>query len=99
MLLWKRAALKLAEELNKKWDQAILEQVKEKKSQVAQDRATERNKAGQDAANARRAAREKKDREAREEKERKVKGRHLKFSDNSKGTEKEKKLELLQVRA
>ena len=72
VLLWKRAALKLAEELNKKWDDAILDQVKEKKNQVAQDRATERNKAGQDAANARKAAREEKERRAREERERKA---------------------------
>ena len=72
VLLWKRAALKLAEELSKKWDEAILEQVKEKKSQDAQGRTTERNKAGQDAANARRAARDEKERKAREEKERKA---------------------------
>jgi hypothetical protein len=72
VLLWKRAALQLAEELNKKWDEVILDQVKEKKNQVAQDRATERNKAGQDAANARKAAREEKERKAREEKERKA---------------------------
>jgi hypothetical protein len=72
VLLWKRAALKLAEELNKKWDEVILEQVKEKKNQDAQDRTTERNKAGQDAANARRAAREEKERKAREEKEHKA---------------------------
>ena len=71
-LLWKRAALQLAEELNKKWDQAIQEQVKAKKNQVAQDRATERSKAGQDAANARRAARDEKLRKDREEKERKA---------------------------
>ena len=72
VLLWKRAALQLAEELNKKWDQAILDEVKAAKNQVAQDRATERSKAGQDAANARKAAREEKERKAREERERKA---------------------------